>query len=71
MGQRVLTSLTLPLGWYASLQPTNTDLDRAAGRVDFRESLRELTALVASRYQPVEQLAQRIAEAKNALANAQ
>jgi hypothetical protein len=68
IGESLLNSITLDLGWLATKAPNNSDLEKRAGRVDFQVSLAELKRFIAADYSPVEASEQLIAEAKKSLA---
>ena len=46
IGDQNFNPITNSLGWVMNLYPTNTNLDQAAGRVDFQAALKELALVI-------------------------
>jgi hypothetical protein len=71
-GSQLFTSITMPFGWMMNNMPTNTDLDKNAGRVDFAQSIQELTAYIQANYKTqASDVQSDISDAKKAIASAQ
>ena len=72
VGAQLNDTIAVHFGWKADQMPTNTDLDKAAGRVDFNKAVSELQALIQRDYAHADPAVTTslVREAKDALGNA-
>lgn len=69
VGPSLTSSLVTSFGWWADKQPTNQDLNRLQGRVNFQISLTELASLIQNKYTRSADFQAHVKKAKEALAN--